>query len=424
MGHKLLLADDSITIQKVVELTLSEEGFEVTAVGDGEAAYETAKDLDPDIILADVFMPKLDGYELCRKLKSDPALAGIPVMLLYGTFEDFDDMKAAQVGASDSLTKPFESADLISKVRMLAGQKQAGVAATPAQAAPVEAEPYIAAEPEPAATDSDDLWNVVGMQDQGQPLSDATTVLTEQELWKRANLMQENSAPDMQGVAPPPAAPYPAPAPQTASPDEGMLWDDMPTAPIEDAEMMEEADVMELEAEPFEDAEPMYGGFMDEADEVPREERTAILNMDDLQASIQAPPPAPELSPAYEFVETEIEPESEAEPFMEAEPEPIYEPTPIELSVVPEDAEITTFDSLQDATAYSGPQEPAHAYAAPPAPAAPVGDVPDDLVQQKVREAIAGMSREILEQIAWEVIPDLAEEIINREIQKMKSGTQ
>jgi len=116
MAHKLLLADDSITIQKVVELTLSEEGFEVTAVGDGEAAYDTAKDLDPDIILADVFMPKLDGYELCRKLKSDPALSGIPVLLLYGTFEDFDEMKAAQVGASDSLTKPFESADLIEKM--------------------------------------------------------------------------------------------------------------------------------------------------------------------------------------------------------------------------------------------------------------------------------------------------------------------
>src|SRR3990172_9637923 len=119
MSYRLLLADDSITIQKVVELTLSEEDFEVSPYGDGESALEDAKRLDPDIILADVFMPKMDGYELCAKVRQDPALKGVPVMLLAGTFESFDEARARQVGADNHITKPFESAELIAKVKRL-----------------------------------------------------------------------------------------------------------------------------------------------------------------------------------------------------------------------------------------------------------------------------------------------------------------
>src|SRR5512135_2686835 len=119
MAYRLILADDSITIQKVVELTLSEEDFEVTAYGDGESALEAARRHAPDIILADVIMPRMDGYELCGRVKQDPALQDVPVLLLAGTFENFDDTAALRAGADDHITKPFESAELISKVKRL-----------------------------------------------------------------------------------------------------------------------------------------------------------------------------------------------------------------------------------------------------------------------------------------------------------------
>src|SRR5512143_2371906 len=125
MAYKLLLADDSITIQKVGELTLSEEDFDVAAFGDGETALEGARRIVPDIVLADVFMPKMDGYELCGKLKEDPALNHIPVILLAGTFENYDDVRAAKVGADDHVTKPFESAELVTKVKKLVERKKA-----------------------------------------------------------------------------------------------------------------------------------------------------------------------------------------------------------------------------------------------------------------------------------------------------------
>jgi DNA-binding response OmpR family regulator len=117
MGYKLLLADDSITIQKVVELILSEQDYLITSVSNGEEAFETAKRDKPDIILADIIMPKSDGYQLCEKIKKDPDLMSIPVLLLAGAYESFDTSKASAVGADDYIIKPFESQELIKKVR-------------------------------------------------------------------------------------------------------------------------------------------------------------------------------------------------------------------------------------------------------------------------------------------------------------------
>jgi len=117
MPYKLLLADDSITIQKVVELILSEEDYSITSVNNGEEAFEIAKRDKPDIILADIIMPKTDGYQLCEKVKRDPDLMTVPVLLLAGAYESFDASKASAVGADDYIIKPFESQELIRKVK-------------------------------------------------------------------------------------------------------------------------------------------------------------------------------------------------------------------------------------------------------------------------------------------------------------------
>lgn len=119
MPHKLLLADDSLTIQKVVELVLANENFEIKTVNDGEAAWSLISTFKPDIVLADIDMPKLNGYELCDRIKNDMATAEIPVILLAGAFEPFDEQRAKDVLADDFIIKPFESQELISKVKAL-----------------------------------------------------------------------------------------------------------------------------------------------------------------------------------------------------------------------------------------------------------------------------------------------------------------
>ena len=121
-GRKLLLADDSLTIQKVVSLTFNDEGLEVTAVGGGaEALAELGRSL-PDIVLADVFMPEPNGYALCERIKTDERTRHIPVVLLVGTFEPFNEAEARRVGADEVLTKPFQSIrDLVNKVGGLLG---------------------------------------------------------------------------------------------------------------------------------------------------------------------------------------------------------------------------------------------------------------------------------------------------------------
>ncbi|MFL6227773.1 MAG: PleD family two-component system response regulator [Pyrinomonadaceae bacterium] len=120
--RKLLLADDSPTVQKVVSLTFDDEGFQVVTVGTGEQALaELARDV-PDVVLADVHMPAPDGYELCARIKRDERTRGVPVMLLVGAFEPFDEAEARKCGADEVLTKPFQSIrELVNKVGGLLG---------------------------------------------------------------------------------------------------------------------------------------------------------------------------------------------------------------------------------------------------------------------------------------------------------------
>ncbi len=136
MAKNLLLADDSITIQKVVGITFANEDFKVTTVDNGEDAVARARELKPDIILADVVMPRKNGYEVCEAVKGDPGLRHIPVLLLAGTFEAFDEARARNARADGHIAKPFESQALINKVRELTGGTVAIPAGAPAAARP------------------------------------------------------------------------------------------------------------------------------------------------------------------------------------------------------------------------------------------------------------------------------------------------
>ena len=115
---KILVADDNSNIQKMVGLALKDQGIDVVAVGNGEAAVRKISDLRPDLVLADVFMPVRNGYEVCQYVKMDASLAHIPVILLVGAFDPLDEQEAQRVGADGVLKKPFVPPDpLISMVK-------------------------------------------------------------------------------------------------------------------------------------------------------------------------------------------------------------------------------------------------------------------------------------------------------------------
>ncbi|MGA2811388.1 MAG: response regulator, partial [Candidatus Acidiferrum sp.] len=126
---KILVADDNSNIQKMVGLALKDQGIEVVAVGNGEAAVRKIPDLRPDLVLADVFMPVRTGYEVCEFVKKDPTLSHIPVILLVGAFDPLDEQEAQRVGADGVLKKPFVPPDpLIAMVK--AALTRAGVSLT------------------------------------------------------------------------------------------------------------------------------------------------------------------------------------------------------------------------------------------------------------------------------------------------------
>ena len=141
---KILVADDNSNIQKMVGLALKDQGIDVVAVGNGEAAVRKIADVKPDLVLADVFMPVRNGYEVCQFVKGDSALAHIPVILLVGAFDPLDEQEAQRVGADGVLKKPFVPPDpLISMVKSALARAGVSVGAPAAPPAPVH-------KPEPA----------------------------------------------------------------------------------------------------------------------------------------------------------------------------------------------------------------------------------------------------------------------------------
>jgi CheY-like chemotaxis protein len=147
--HTLLLADDSVTIQRVIELTFADEDVRVVAVGDGDQAIAALEKSPPDIVLADIGMPGRTGYEVAEHVKASPSLAHIPVILLTGAFEPVDQNRATRSGCDGVLAKPFDPQLVIGKVRELLARPKSAAAASPATSAalppsmtPAELEPF------------------------------------------------------------------------------------------------------------------------------------------------------------------------------------------------------------------------------------------------------------------------------------------
>ena len=363
-GRKLLLADDSATIQKVIDLTFADEGVRVVAVGNGQDAIDQLLELQPDIVLADVFMPARNGYEVCEYIKTNEKLKHIPVMLLVGSFEPFDEAEARRVGADDILTKPFQS------IRRLIDRVGALVSGPP-----VEKESPTAELPK---VEQHEQEEDVLMDTHELEVTTADTLPLEDAIRQYEHKVEQ-----------PVAA-------TESSPRE----EKMETEPHNDSQS--DADVL-LDLGDF---EPVNATAEDEF----------VLELDDevAPAVAAAPAPASEPAPVRPYVEPEVREAVAAAAAYESTYQPQVHSSLADTQEVPYAAEIAQVEVVEP--------EPVTTYAEPE-PVEPRASVSADQLSPEMIDAIARrvvemMSDKVVREIAWEVVPDLAELLIKQQLEE------
>ncbi len=451
MPKHILLADDSITIQKVVGITFAQEDFELTCVDNGDDAVKKAAEIKPDIILADTVMPQKNGFEVCEAIKANPATANIPVLLLTGSFETFDEKRAQQVGAAGYIVKPFDSQALIDKVKEIVASTQTAPQPDLQPQAPVSEAPQTQP-PEPAAS-------------QAQPTP------------QQAPTSQPPVEPAHVDVSPPQEQQTPTPtAPETpplaSPPDESPLVPDTPLSPEELAasgvfdspagsegfslgDNQEPASggiVQDLQTQPASPQEPIMppespdissGGGIELEPPSPQEDKIDFgleLPGTELPTSVEPAPLSGEddltTTPPEPISQTQQIPDTppsftappQAEPSVGIEtPSPVEPPAfepPQEPQPVPEPVNIPeqepTFEL--ESTEFTAPEatttEPPQTV--PPAPPEPPKPAETSSVDERqIRETVEQQVKDIIEKVVWEVVPSLAEEIIKKELERL-----
>ena len=426
MGHKLLLADDSITIQKVVGIIFSGEEYDLTVVDNGTDALERAREAVPDVMLIDALMPGKNGYDVCLEARKDPLLSAVPILLLTGVFEPFDETKARESGADDFIAKPFESQVLINKVKELISLGAVRSAAPPV--VPVVSPP-VPPVPEPARV---------------APHEAAADTLA-------AAMAAAAAAVSLQ-VAPPSSPVIPTVA--VASSEEEEILEIEEVSSLDDLwgmELVEEEQQGEIpfgtviaqqEGESLEGVEELEPFVIDEEppvqpvayDFTATPERSGEEIAFDTDQPLPVTVPEPEDSTVEEVVfdlePDEIlplteEPEEEeaisfVEPVVVVEPvavsapppaveEPLPVVEPVEV-VVPEPVVALTPPVIQEPT--------------PVVPVAPqtAAEGSVSISEEQLVAALSKVSREVIERIVWEVVPDLAEALIKEEIRKIRES--
>jgi len=344
MSKTILLADDSVTIQKVIELTFMDQDCEVIAVSTGDEAVSRLDEMEPALVIADVHMPGANGYEVARHSKD--RFPGVPVLLLVGTFEPFDEGEMAASGADSHLKKPFDSQELLQLVNRLL-ESAATEADEPAQdAEPARAEPPTGPTPVP---DAPAAFTPPAAPDQAPPSIGAETVR-----------LDSLSPADLQGGEAAAAGDAAAETPDDVG-QESVTWGNL------DLEAVEEVEV--------------------------------------------------ELRPSRS---TEVEAPADATPLSEQEAD---QSEPFRLS----DPDSESFSLEPDTSEASEPEvaEPAPSQAeAPAAPAAveiPSTGLSDEDVERIARRVAELVGEKAVKEVAWEVIPDLAEVVIKDRIQQLEN---
>jgi CheY-like chemotaxis protein len=444
MRRRILLADDSVTIQKVIELTFMDEDYDVKAVSNGDEALAALPQLDPDFVIADVHMPGANGYEVCRRSKE--SRPNVPVLLLVGTFEPFDEGQARAAGADSFLKKPFDSQELLQRVQdLLAAQ------APPAAAAPEPAPVFDI----PATLPPLDLGSDIG--DIGDP-DVAELAMPEPEAATEADWsvyqLEPEPAPSV------PAVPAPSFTSVTGVPEPFALEEETPFTPPartpfqDESPFVFEEDRPAVESAPLPAGEPMFD--FDSPAPAPLDEGTL--------SSIDFPEPDEPTRPAAGFApwsgvdatpeerlgvplgaaplvdslaETEARIDAPAPPTLTAshEPEAAWEPSPLESEPeMPEMPEALP-EPVPEVSPVSAVAVPAWATPAP-APFA-IGSVSlpgsstngggrlsDEDVDRIARRVVELMGDKTVRDIAWEVIPDLAEVVIRDRLRELEGQVE
>ena len=121
---KVLVVDDEVYILHILDFILGAESYDVVTATNGEQALQKVREEKPDLVILDIMMPKLDGYETCRMIKNDPATKNIPVILLTAKGREVDQKLGREVGANDYMTKPFSPSKLIERVQAILGVRR------------------------------------------------------------------------------------------------------------------------------------------------------------------------------------------------------------------------------------------------------------------------------------------------------------
>ncbi len=353
-GRKLLLADDSATIQKVIDLTFADEGVRVVAVGSGREAIDQLLEVEPDIVLADVFMPSPNGYEVCEYVKTNEKLKHIPVVLLVGSFEPFDEAEARRVGADDILTKPFQS------IRRLIDRVGALVTSPP----PVEKERPTAELPKVEEPEEEEVL----MDQQELEVTTADTLPLEEAVKKNEHEVEQ-----------PVAASESLPREETmktetrndSQSDADVLLDLGEFEPVR-ASAPDDDFVLDLDEEP---AEPAYAATPVRAFVEPQV-KEAVAAAGAYESTYQ-----PEVHSS--FADTQEVPYASA--VVEPEPEPII-----------------------------AESEPVVATA----PSISPNQLSPEMIDAIARRVVEMMSDKVVREIAWEVVPDMAELLIKQQLEE------
>ena len=460
MSFRLLLADDSITIQKVVSIIFSGEEYDLTIVNNGTDALEKAAEILPDVMLVDTLMPGASGYEVCERVRRDQGLRHIPILLLTGAFEPFDVDKARASGADDFISKPFESQVLIDKVKSLIALGSEREVAPPVFAPgppPVSNQPEedsvwsfdtpLVQEPEPSpltvsaassAPETDSVWEIDFQleeaesplqadepSDQWQPAPEAG----QEEVWQLEPSTEEDAA----GVAPDQFftdSPVSEHMIEVSPSDD--LWGAFELEPVEEG-AVDPVDILETysvdtgvtvaEAEPF--------AFIDEpaafAGEAAAPE-TVVKSAESAESFFFGTADAEQVTPVPDEEDVAASPFA---PFEAAEPDtvfegfapPVAEVFPGEQPAAEEYFFSDTVAPQPEPAAVEMPQQ-AEPEVAAAGPAANRGGDCGALVmdEQQLAAVISRISHEVIEKVVWEVVPDLAEILIKEEIRKIKEG--
>lgn len=394
-GRKLLLADDSITIQKVVALTFADEGVEVLCAGNGRDAIDRIQEFLPDVVLADVFMPQVNGYGVCEFIKQNAQLKHIPVMLLVGSFEPFDEAEARRVGADDTLTKPFQSIrNLIDKVGALVSgtppEEQIPTAELPKPDAQTRDESRPETEPEPERLSEAEL--------------DFVTADTQPLPMELRHMVEESASREAIAIA--------ALSDIETKVDEGQMETESNQGSYEISEPLSEPQA-ETNAvlstnEALLDLGSMEGTTAREADDF-----VLDIDLDEAPEESSYQPSAYVRRPVYKSPPRDWQ-NSVSNVAIADQPAPTQEFPRQESPSVNEMVQESRVNLVSDqATELT-------ADASGAGKVSPEGLSPE-VIEAIARRAVEHLSEKVVREIAWEVVPDLAELLIKRQLEENKT---